>query len=323
MTQWKTISSLEQGGFGMVSIVEHPVNKKKFAMKKLRRSNNLLTTARRQKHFVNEIEILNQLDHPHIITIVESQTNLQDWFILFDLALPGDLLKYLINLSQCVHENNLDSHCLIDHTQKTRQWAASLISAIDYLHQRNIFHRDIKLENCLLQGNHLLLADFGFATKVTRSHEYIGSPPYIAPEQRQRLTAPYYTDKADLYSLGVLLSLLLVDISIIDSMFSFFDKLYFEFEPKYAVIIRSKISRYIDSQFSNTTDPWKNALKQLCDPSPKQRQLAPLLSFFQTNPQNKPNNESKTDVYTEIEVQLPNQSTRNSLSRSQDCCILM
>ena len=106
-------------------------------------------------------------------------------------------------------------------------------------------------------------------------------------------------------------------------MFSFFDKLYFEFEPKYAVIIRSKISRHIDSQFSNTTDPWKNALKQLCDPLPKQRQLAPLLSFFQTNPQNNPNNESKTDDNTEIEVQLPNPRPRNQLGRLPDCCVIL
>ncbi|KJH52920.1 hypothetical protein DICVIV_00789 [Dictyocaulus viviparus] len=80
-----------------------------------------------------------------------------------------------------------------------------LMEAVHYLHERNIVHRDIKLENILLDGNgDAKLADFGFA----RSRSFCGTRPYSAPQIT--VYKPYDSYAADWYALGIVLYTMLV-----------------------------------------------------------------------------------------------------------------
>lgn len=84
----------------------------------------------------------------------------------------------------------------------------SVARALAYLHSQNIFHRDIKLDNILINEVGIVkLIDFGFAVKNKSFDEpitnYCGTPSYMSPEIIKR--KPYIGGKADIWALGVLL----------------------------------------------------------------------------------------------------------------------
>lgn len=97
-----------------------------------------------------------------------------------------------------------------------------LINAVSYMHSRGIAHRDLKPENVLLDADgNLKLADFGMASlfeyhgKKKKAVTLCGSPPYVAPEvltcgsHDKNKAAGYEADKADIWSCGVVLFVLL------------------------------------------------------------------------------------------------------------------
>lgn len=89
------------------------------------------------------------------------------------------------------------------------------MQALQYLHSKNIAHRDLKLENILFvspdtKNLKLKLIDFGFAQKFDREKGMtliLGSPLYMAPELVKR--TPGYTEKVDIWALGCITYLLL------------------------------------------------------------------------------------------------------------------
>ncbi|KAM8756175.1 NUAK family SNF1-like kinase 2 [Acanthopagrus schlegelii] len=145
-------------------------------------------------HIRREIEIMSTLCHPHIITIYEVFENKDKIVIVMEYASRGDLYDYICD------KRNISE-------REARHFFRQIVSAVHYCHQNGIVHRDLKLENILLDGNgNVKIADFGLSNLYQRG-EYLqtfcGSPLYASPEIVNG--RPYRGPEVDTWSLGVLL----------------------------------------------------------------------------------------------------------------------
>uniref|UniRef100_K7FPW0 non-specific serine/threonine protein kinase n=1 Tax=Pelodiscus sinensis TaxID=13735 RepID=K7FPW0_PELSI len=148
-------------------------------------------------HIRREIEIMSSLNHPHIIGIHEVFENNSKIVIVMEYASKGDLYDY-INERQRLTE------------QEARNFFRQVVSAVYYCHKNGIVHRDLKLENILLDGNgNIKIADFGLSNVYQQDkflQTYCGSPLYASPEIVNG--RPYKGPEVDSWSLGVLLYIL-------------------------------------------------------------------------------------------------------------------
>ena len=191
------------------------------------------------------------------------------------------------------------------------------------MHQAHIFHRDIKLENLMLKGNQIVLTDFGFATSHNRDTECVGSPPYLAPELTKQLSLPYSCEKADLYSLGVTLSLLLVDIRLIDYFFRMFDQMISYHQFKVFSEIRKTIQTTFETHFKQSELPLAHSLINLCDPQPSKRDIHPCLKQLPLTSSLFMANESKSESKKEEQEVInhtPNIELKTQKKQSRCCC---
>jgi len=155
------------------------------------------------ERFLAEVKITARLDHPHILTLIDSGS--AGGLLYYVLPyVRGESLRDLLNREQ---QLGVDQALAI-----TRQVG----SALDYAHRKGVVHRDIKPENILLQEGEAMLADFGIAlavqesggSRLTETGLSLGTPHYMSPEQA---TGDRNVDaRSDLYSLASVLYEMLV-----------------------------------------------------------------------------------------------------------------
>ena len=136
--------------------------------------------------------------HPHILQVKDSIENDDEKILVFDYFSGGDLF------TKVEGEGALG-------LDKGREIFHQLASAVKHCHENGIAHRDITLENVLLDGaGNVSLCDFGYAWEEEKSGPlctfWVGKELYIAPEAKLASShAPYNAKTADLWSLGVCL----------------------------------------------------------------------------------------------------------------------
>ena len=148
-----------------------------------------------QERFLpRELEIWPRLKHPHLLQLVEFFHDGRRVFMVTDFAPNGDVLKFIQSRGAVTEES-------------AGKWMAQICDAVKYMHSLNIAHRDLKLENLLLDTNmNIKVADFGFVRKdagISLSSTYCGSKSYAAPEIL--IGRPYNPKRSDIWALGVIL----------------------------------------------------------------------------------------------------------------------
>jgi len=186
---------LGAGGMATVYLAKDLKHEREVALKVLRPELGAVLGADR---FLAEIKISARLDHPHILTLIDSGAS--DGFLWYVLPyVRGESLRHRLT-----REKQLG---IEEALQITRQVA----SALDYAHRQGVIHRDIKPENILLQEGEAILADFGIAlavkeaggNRLTETGLSLGTPQYMSPEQA---TGDRTLDaRSDVYSLAAVL----------------------------------------------------------------------------------------------------------------------
>src|SRR4029079_7791826 len=186
---------LGAGGMAVVYLARDRKLDREVALKVLRPELGAVLGAER---FLTEIKISARLDHPHILTLIDSGES--NGFLYYVLPfVRGESLRDKLNRE---HQLGIEEALPL-----TRQVA----SALDYAHRQHLVHRDIKPENILMQEGEALLADFGIAlavkeaggNRLTQTGLSLGTPQYMSPEQA---TGDRGIDaRSDVYSLAAVL----------------------------------------------------------------------------------------------------------------------
>jgi serine/threonine-protein kinase len=148
--------------------------------------------------FTREIRTAANLNHPHILTVLDSGT--ADGLLYYVMPFAeGESLR-----ARVAREGGLP---VPDAVRIMREVADALAAA----HAAGVVHRDIKPDNVLISGRHALVADFGVAKAISESTGRndittlgvaLGTPAYMAPEQAA--ADPHVDHRADIYALGVM-----------------------------------------------------------------------------------------------------------------------
>ncbi|KFY76301.1 hypothetical protein V499_04009 [Pseudogymnoascus sp. VKM F-103] len=220
-------NTLGEGEFGKVKMGWKQEGGVQVAIKLIRRD-SVGTNPTRLAKIYREIAILREISHPNIVRLHEMVETEKHIGIILEYASGGELFDYILN-----HRYLKDN--------AARRLFAQLVSGVGYLHKKGIVHRDLKLENLLLDRNrNIIITDFGFANTFNpvdelgeeveyglSSRDYVrrmeldrilpggfrrgdlmqtscGSPCYAAPELV--VSDSLYTGrKVDVWSCGVIL----------------------------------------------------------------------------------------------------------------------
>ncbi len=194
------VSELARGGMSIIFIAFQRSLKRKIAVKLLPKS---LITSKTADLFQQEAESAAILYHPNIIPIYEVGETKE--FLFFTMQLiTGDTLAQLIKKTK---KNIIPSRRILP-VGKSLEMMIQVLDALDYAHNQDIIHRDVKPGNILLVEDVLrpVVTDFGIA-KVLRNADDTkpmiqGTPIYMAPEQ---VLNKGIDRRVDVYASGVLL----------------------------------------------------------------------------------------------------------------------
>lgn len=165
------------------------------AVKLIRRGN--IDTSVRMSKVEREIEVLRTLKHPNIVRLYDVIETDKYIGIILEYASGGELFDHIL------------AHRYLKEKDAAKLFS-QLISGVWYIHQKKIVHRDLKLENLLLdRQRNVIITDFGFANRFEHRADDLmqtscGSPCYAAPELV--ISEGLYVGSAvDIWSCGVIL----------------------------------------------------------------------------------------------------------------------
>ncbi|XP_044841571.1 testis-specific serine/threonine-protein kinase 4 isoform X2 [Mauremys mutica] len=218
------LSVMDQYGYQLGKVIGHGsygiVYEAYFTKQKAKVAIKIISKKKASEDYLNkflprEIQVMKGLHHKYLITFYQAIETTSRHYIVMELAPGGDILEWIQNSGPCAEP-------------LAGRWFAQLTLGVAYLHSKGIVHRDLKLENLLLdKRENVKISDFGFSKQLVSQSEgpaspsypllagasplsqtYCGSFAYACPEIL--LGLPYNPFLADTWSMGVILYTLAV-----------------------------------------------------------------------------------------------------------------
>ncbi|KAG0370733.1 hypothetical protein BGZ54_004471 [Gamsiella multidivaricata] len=231
--------AIGQGTYGKVKLATHALTGQQVAIKIVAKTHASIIT--------REIYHWRCLSHPNIAHLHEVLTTESKIYLVTEYCANGELLEALIRDGRC-------------RPALAKRWFRQICLAIQYCHSRKIVHRDLKLENILLDSqNNIKLIDFGFTRECESKkllESYCGSAAYTAPEII--VGKKYSGPEADIWSVGVILYTLLAG--------------YLPFDDDNEAIVQDKI---VDLDYEMPSDLFspdaQDLIRNILKEEPKER----------------------------------------------------
>ena len=230
LDQYTLVRFLGKGTFGEVYLTQKEGSMNYYATKRMEKK--MVDDPRYKKYFNNEISILRKLFHENIIRLEDLKVTKNHYYIIMEYCNGGSLNQCLNKYKEMYHR---------PFTEEIVQYIMrQVIGAVKYIHSQRIIHRDLKLDNILVNflnqndydsvnmlKSKLKIIDFGFASSKDENDMFttaIGSPLNMDPLILKKFNAGrvqsndlYYDEKADIWSLGALCYQMLIGNSPFDA----------------------------------------------------------------------------------------------------------
>uniref|UniRef100_A0A452Z6Z1 non-specific serine/threonine protein kinase n=1 Tax=Aegilops tauschii subsp. strangulata TaxID=200361 RepID=A0A452Z6Z1_AEGTS len=173
MDKYEEVRDIGSGNFGVARLMRHRENDGLVAVKLIERGHRI------DENVYREIVNHRSLRHPNIIQFIEVILTPTHLAIVMEYAAGGELFDRIVDRGRFSED-------------EARYFFQQLICGVSYCHHMQICHRDLKLENVLLDGSpapRLKICDFGYSKSSvlhSRPKSAVGTPAYIAPEVLRR-----------------------------------------------------------------------------------------------------------------------------------------
>ena len=269
------LKEIGKGNYGTVSLVMNRKTKFPYAIKAINKYN--IMSENLSENIQLEKKILLKIDHPFIVKLVKCLKDEKNIFFLLEYIKGKELFDVIRDIGFL-------------NKEQTNFYIASMMVAIQYLHERKIIYRDIKPENIIIEENgYLKLIDFGTAKEIEdRTKTIIGTPHYMAPEI---ITGGGYSFQVDFWSISICM------YEFICGEVPFGEKDEDPMEIYFAIINKSLS---FPSKYVSISKEFKTIMKKMLDKNPSYR-----LSTFHSIKNNTWFKDFKWDELTNLNLKPP------------------
>ncbi|CAN7061780.1 unnamed protein product [Brassica rapa subsp. trilocularis] len=250
MDKYEIGKLLGQGSFAKVYLARNINTGENVAIKVINKE--MIVKSGMAGHIKREISILRRVRHPYTVHLLEVMATKTKIYIVMEYVRGGELFEK-------VARGRL-------REGTARRYFQQLISSVAFCHSRGVYHRDLKLENLLLddEGN-VKVSDFGLSVVSEQLRQekicqtFCGTPAYLAPEVLTR--KGYDAAKADVWSCGVILFVLMAG--------------YLPFDDKNVLVMYKKIYKGLFRCPKWFSPELKGLMNRILDTNPDTRITIP------------------------------------------------
>ena len=195
LEEFSILEEIGKGGYSKVYLVEDKKTKRKYALKAAYKNKK---GKDRTERTLREIKVLKRLKHPNIIKIKGSFEDTETIYLVLEYIEGRDCAKFFKGREPITKE-------------QIKKIIRQLVQALTHCHEKGIIHRDVKLQNILVDDDfNIKLTDFGLCAikenKFDMLESTLGTVHYTAPEMLEGIG---YNESVDVWAIGIILFMLL------------------------------------------------------------------------------------------------------------------